>query len=144
MRGRKSASAEGCSAVVVGACGGRRPTQSLPQAVRKQPRASSAGEEETPAGRSKGPGVDGTKEPPGPRREAGAKLSDTRMDSSPSRRYTPRIASLDKRVIRKRAPRCQRMNLLEESPRREAGKGCDKTRALDDQEIEGGRRHCRR
>src|SRR5215217_639284 len=91
-----------------------------------------------------GPGVDGSKEPPGPRRGAGAKLSDTRMDSSPSRRYTPRIASLDKRVIRKRAPRRQRMNLLEESPRREARKGCDKARALNDQEIEGGRRHCRR
>ena len=38
------------------------------------------------------------------RRGAGAKLSDTRMDSSSSRRYTPRIASLDKKLVRKRAP----------------------------------------
>ena len=52
----------------------------------------------------RGPGVDGSKEPPGPRRGAGAKLSDARMDSSPSRRYTPRIDSLDKDSIRKREP----------------------------------------
>src|SRR5215216_3189514 len=56
-------------------------------------------------GRTEGPGIDGSKEPPGLRRWAGAKLSDARMDSSPSRRHTSRIDSLDKRVIRKRAPR---------------------------------------
>ena len=52
----------------------------------------------------RGPGVDGSKEPPGPRRGAGATLSDARMDSSPSRRYAPRIDSLDKKLVRKRAP----------------------------------------
>ena len=50
---------------------------------------------------------------------AGAKLSDAKMDSGPLRRYTPRIASLDKRVIRKIAPRRQRRN-LEEFQRRGA------------------------
>src|SRR5215208_6100060 len=42
--------------------------------VRGQPRASGAGE---------GPGVDGSKEPPGLQRGAGAQLSDTRMYSGP-------------------------------------------------------------
>src|SRR5215213_4867358 len=55
--------------------------------VGSQPRASSTGEEE-------GPGVDGSKEPPGLRREAGAKLSDARMYSGPRWRYPPRVASL--------------------------------------------------
>src|SRR5215211_3042582 len=44
--------------------------------VRGQPRVSGAGKEE-------GPSVDGSKEPPGLQRGAGAKLSDTRMYSGP-------------------------------------------------------------
>jgi len=50
-------------------------------------------------------GVDGSKEPPGLRRGAGAHLWRRDAELRPLRRYTPRIASLVKKLMRKRAPR---------------------------------------
>src|SRR5215218_1276669 len=74
-------------------------------------------------------GVDGSKEPPGLRRGAGAHLWRRDAELRPLRRYTPRIASLVKKLMRKRAPRrvCSRRpvqtRLDEELVVRLSGKG---------------------